>query len=169
MGTATALGGRSTSNGSTPNGLTPDGLTEALTREDMDLLIAAHLEAESRGDTAGSVAVYTDDVEHDVVGSPAGPVHGKAAAQAVYDHLVANIHTETMAPVRSYYGDDFCVIEHTWTGTVPGEFLGVPGKGRRVSFRMLHVWEFKDRLISRENVWLDGGTALQQLTAPEPH
>jgi steroid delta-isomerase-like uncharacterized protein len=151
MGTATACDERS----------------EMLTREEMDLLIEAHLEAEGRGDTAGSVAVYVDDVEHDVVGSPIGPVHGKAAAQAVYDQLVANIHTETMVPVHSYYGDDFCVIEHTWTGTVPGELLGVPGNGRRISFRMLHVWEFKDHLISRENVWLDGGAVVQQLTAPD--
>jgi steroid delta-isomerase-like uncharacterized protein len=132
----------------------------------MDRLIEAHLAAEQSADTAGSVAVYTDDVEHDVVGFPTGPVHGKAAAQAFYDHLVQNIRTDTMVPVRSHYGDDFCVVEHIWTGTVPGEFAGVPGNGRRVSFRMLHVWEFRDGLISRENVWLDGGAIVQQLTAP---
>lgn len=39
------------------------------------------------------------------------------------------------------------------------EFLGVPGNGRRI--------EFRDGLISRENVWLDGGNIVQQLTAPE--
>src|SRR5687767_13079279 len=47
---------------------------------DMDRLIERHITAEMAGDTAGAVAVYTDDVEHDVVGSPTGPVHGKAAA-----------------------------------------------------------------------------------------
>ena len=31
--------------------------------------------------------------------------------------------------------------------------------------RMLHVFEFRDGLISRENVWLDGGTIMAQLTA----
>ncbi len=29
-------------------------------------------------------------------------------------------------------------------------------------------WEFKDGMISRENVWLDGGAVVQQLTAPVP-
>jgi steroid delta-isomerase-like uncharacterized protein len=135
-----------------------------MTREEMDRLIEAHLKAEAAGDTAGCVAVYTDDVEHDVVGAPHGPVHGKQAAQGFYDYLVRNIRTEEMVPVRSYYGDDFCVIEHEWTGTVPGDFLGVEGHGRRVSFRMIHVWEFRDGLISRENVWLDGNAAVQQLT-----
>lgn len=55
----------------------------------------------------------------------------------------------------------------TWTETVPGEFLGIPGNGRRITFRLLHVWEFRHGLISRENVWLDGGSVLAQLTAPE--
>jgi hypothetical protein len=66
---------------------------------------------------------------------------------------------------RAYYGEDFSVIEHATTGTVPGEFLGVPGNGRRISFRMVHIWEFRDGLISRENVWLDGGSIIAQLTA----
>jgi predicted ester cyclase len=42
----------------------------------------------------------------------------------------------------------------------------VPGNGRQVTFRMLHVWEFRDGLISRENVWFDGGALVAQLTAP---
>jgi hypothetical protein len=29
----------------------------------------------------------------------------------------------------------------------------------------LHVWEFRDGRISRENVWIDGGSAMAQLTA----
>jgi steroid delta-isomerase-like uncharacterized protein len=136
----------------------------SMQRSEMDRLIEAHLQAEVAGDTAGCVAMYTTNVEHDVVGAPQGPNRGKSAAQGFYDYLVNNIRTEEMVPSRSYYGDDFCVIEHQWTGTVPGQFLGVEGNGRRVSFRMLHVWEFQDGLISRENVWLDSGAIVQQLT-----
>ena len=135
--------------------------------EEMNRLIDAHITAEAAGDTAATVAVYTDDVEHDVVGFPTGPVHGKVAAEDFYKYLTTNIETETMVPVHTYYGDDFCVIEHTWNGTVPGDFLGVPGNGRHISFRMIHVWEFRDGLISRENVWLDGSSIIAQLTAPD--
>jgi hypothetical protein len=72
-----------------------------------------------------------------------------------------------MTPTHRYYGEDFCVMEHQATVAVPGEFLGVPGKGRRVNFRMVHIWEFRDGLISRENIWLDGASIIAQLTAPE--
>jgi len=87
---------------------------------DMDRLIEIHLAAEKAADTAGAVSVYTDDVEHDVVGAPGGAVHGKGAAQGFYDHLTKEIHTEEMKPTHSYYGEDFCVVEHMWTGTCPG-------------------------------------------------
>jgi len=132
---------------------------------EMDRLIEIHLAAEKAADTAGAVSVYTDDVEHDVVGAPGGAVHGKGAAQGFYDHLTKEIHTEEMKPTHSYYGEDFCVVEHMWTGTVPGTFFGIPGHGRRISHRLLHVWEFRDGRISRENVWIDSGSVIAQLTA----
>jgi steroid delta-isomerase-like uncharacterized protein len=131
----------------------------------MDRLIEIHLAAEKAGDTAGAVSVYTDDVEHDVVGNPGGPVHGKGGAKGFYDYLTREVHTEEMQAVRSYYGRDFCVVEHMCTSTVPGSFFGVPGHGRRVSFRLLHIWEFRDGRMSRENVWIDGGSVIAQLQA----
>jgi steroid delta-isomerase-like uncharacterized protein len=136
-------------------------------REEMDRLIEEHLAAERAGNPSGSVAMYTNDVIHDVVGSPTGPVQGPEAAEAFYEMLTQNINTERMDVNRAWYGDDFCVVEHQWHGTIPGEFLGVPGHGRRISFRMLHVWEFKDGRMSRENVWLDGDAIVAQLTAPQ--
>ncbi len=131
---------------------------------EMDRLIARHLEAEAAGDAEAAVAMYTDDVVHDVVGWPAGPMHGKDGAKTFYDQLVRDIKTEEMEPVHRYYGPDFAVIEHIWSGTVPGRFLGVPGNGKRIAFRLLHVWEFREGRISRENVWLDGGAIVAQLT-----
>lgn len=32
---------------------------------------------------------------------------------------------------------------------------------------MLHVWDFKDDAISREQVWLDGGAIAAQLMTPQ--
>jgi steroid delta-isomerase-like uncharacterized protein len=134
-------------------------------REDMDRLIEEHLTAEKAGDPDGSVAMYTPDVIHDVVGSSAGPLHGPDAARGFYEMLTSNIATEQMDVTRAWCGDDFCTVEHQWHGTVPGEFLGIPGRGRRISFRMLHVFEFRQGRISRENVWLDANAILAQLTA----
>jgi ketosteroid isomerase-like protein len=128
--------------------------------EEMERLIEAHIAAEKAADTSGAVSMYTEDVEHDVVGTPHGPLHGKEAAQGFYDHLTSNIQTEEMVPTHTYYGEDFCVTEHLWSGRVPGN-------GKRISFRLLHVWEFRDGLISRENAWLDGGSIVAQLTSDE--
>jgi steroid delta-isomerase-like uncharacterized protein len=132
--------------------------------QEMDHLIKQHLKAEFAGDPEGCVAMYTDYVVHDVVGWPQGPMKGKEAAKTFYQQLIKEIHSEAMQPVHTYYGSDFAVIEHLWSGTVPGSFLGVPGRGKRISFRLLHVWEFRDGRISRENVWLDGGSIVAQLT-----
>lgn len=43
--------------------------------------------------------------------------------------------------------------------------LAPPVTGRRVTFRILHVFAFRDGLISREQVWIDSGAIVAQLTA----
>lgn len=138
-----------------------------MNKQRMKELIEQHITAEMAGDTAAAVSVYTDDVEHDVIGSPTGPLHGPAAAQEFYEHLTTDLNTERMTPTREQYGEDFCVVEHQATGVVNGAFMGLPGNGRRVTFRMLHVWDFKNDAISREQVWLDGGSIAAQLTSPQ--
>ncbi len=132
-------------------------------REDMDRLVHEHLTAEAAGDVDGCVAMYTEDVVHDVVGSPTGPLSGPAAAKGFYEFLTANVKGDIDKVNHAWYGEDFCVIEHQYRGSVPGEFLGVLGHGKPVEFRMLHVWEFEDGKISRENVWLDSGAIIAQL------
>ncbi len=39
-----------------------------------------------------------------------------------------------------------------------------PGHGRPISFRILHVFQFREGLISRENVWLDTAAVVSQLS-----
>jgi hypothetical protein len=134
-------------------------------RPEMDRLIEQHVAAEMAADSAAAVAVYTDDVEHDVVGWPTGPVSGPAAAKNFYEQLIAAFVNEEMTPVHTLYGDDHCVIEHRTRGRFPHGFLGAPASDRPVVFRMLHVFEFRGNAISRENVWLDTGAIMAQLTA----
>ena len=130
----------------------------------MTALIDEHLEREIAGDAAGAVAVYTADVEHDVVGSPMGVLHGPDAAQELYEHLISDLKVTTMSKVREGFGADFAVIEHVVDATVPGTFLGFEGNGRPVHFRMLHVFNFRDDMICRENVWLDSASIADQLS-----
>jgi steroid delta-isomerase-like uncharacterized protein len=126
--------------------------------------VERHIKAEGEGDVEGAIAVYTDDVEHDVVGWPTGVLHGKDEARGFYDHLTANFRTTEDTVVRSFSTQDALVLEQVMTGIVTGEMLGFPGHGRTITFRILHVFEFRDELISRENVWLDGASIQQQLS-----
>ena len=71
---------------------------------------------------------------------------------------------DELVRTRTLYGDDFCVIEHDATCRVVGQFAGIDGPGRQVRFRMLHIFEFRDGQISRENVWKDGTAIIAQLT-----
>jgi steroid delta-isomerase-like uncharacterized protein len=130
----------------------------------MVALVEQHLKAEGAGDVEGAVAVYTDDIEHDVVGFPTGALHGKDAARGFYEELTASFRTEEELPSHRFFSDDAMILDQLMTGTVIGTFLGMPGNNRRITFRILHVFEFKDGLISRENVWLDGAAIQQQLS-----
>lgn len=130
-------------------------------REHMEKLIEAHLLAEWKRDVPGCVAVCTDDVELDVVGLPLGAARGKQEVIVFYENVARDIRTEHMIPVRCYYGDDFCITEHEWAGTLSRSLLG---SGLRLSLRVLRVWEFRDGLISRANAWFDTGSLVHQLT-----
>ena len=55
------------------------------------------------------------------------------------------------------------IDETLWTGHVVGRVLGAPGGEGRVSFRILHILEFRDGKISRENVWIDIPAIMRQL------
>jgi steroid delta-isomerase-like uncharacterized protein len=133
-------------------------------RSQMQGLVGRHMAAENHGDIDGAVAVYTDDVEHDVVGFPGGASRGKDAARDFYAYLTANFRSESWDVLRQYFADDAMVMEQLMTGTVIGSMLGLPGNGRRISFRMMHVFEFRDGLISRENIWLDMAAVTDQLS-----
>jgi steroid delta-isomerase-like uncharacterized protein len=130
----------------------------------MQELVSRHLRAEGMGDVDGALAVYTDDIEHDVVGFPGSPHHGKDGARKFYEELTANFRTEGEEVLHRYRTDDSMILEQIMTGAVIGSLLGLPGHGRRISFRILHVFEFRDGLISRENVWLDSAAIVSQLS-----
>ena len=52
-----------------------------------------------------------------------------------------------------------------WEGIAVGNPLGIPGGGKPLKFRILHVFEFDTAgQITRENVWLDYPAMMQQLS-----
>lgn len=138
----------------------------AMTPDQMDRVIADHFAAEGAHDIEGLLATLTDDAEHDVVGLATEPRRGKESIRDYYEQQVFKVlRAEEVRPLRRYYGEDFMVDEVLYTGDADGKLFGADGHHGQVSFRLLHVIEFRDGRIARENVWLDSQTARQQLVA----
>jgi predicted ester cyclase len=136
----------------------------ALTRTEMDRKIDAHFRFEATDDVEGVLATLSPDVEHDIVGAPSGPTHGRDGARPFYEALFGDLSDGRVDCLRRLYGADFLVDESIWRGKAPGRPFGLEGRGRPLEFRLLHVVEFSDAGdIRRENVWLDLAAIVQQL------
>lgn len=135
-----------------------------MTPNEMDQLLDEHFGYEARDDIDGVLATMSPDVEHDVVGWPTGPVRGKEAARPFYQALFADLSDGEARSLRRLYGQGFMVDDSVWRGTAVGRPFGLEGRGRPLEFRLLHVVEFgDDRKITRENVWVDLASIIQQL------
>jgi hypothetical protein len=136
----------------------------ALTREQMDRNLDEHFGYELADDVEGVLATLAPNVEHDIVGSPTGPVRGPEAARSFYEALFADLADGSVRSTRRLYGDNFMVDDSVWSGRAPGQPFGIEGKGRPLEFRLLHVVEFTDAgAIARENVWIDLAAIQHQL------
>ena len=135
-----------------------------LTPQEMDRQLEEHFAFEAQDDVEGVVATLAAGVEHDIVGWPAGPSHGRDQARAFYEATFADLANGKVRSLRRLYGDNFMVDDSIWTGVAKGMPFGIEGRGRPLEFRLLHVLEFNDEgEISRENVWLDLASIQQQL------
>jgi ketosteroid isomerase-like protein len=131
-------------------------MSTTLHQADMDRLVNEHFGYEATDDVDGVLATLTDDATHLVVGSPWGELQGKDAIRPMYERIFADLKGEGVEPVRRWYGDGFLVDETLWTGRVEdGYVFGLEGLSGSVTFRLLHVFELRDGLISREEVWAD--------------
>jgi uncharacterized protein len=135
-----------------------------MTRNEMDRRLDEHFGYEARDDVAGVLATLAPDVEHDIVGWPAGPAHGREAARPFYENLFTDLSDGSVKSLRRLYGENFLVDESLWRGKAPGRPFGIEGRGRPLEFRLLHIIEFDaGGAIKRENVWVDLAAIMQQL------
>lgn len=138
----------------------------SLSRAEVDQLVNTHFMFEATDDVEGVLASLAPGAEHHVVPSPFGIVNETGRIREFYATMFADLKGESVTPVRRLYGDGFAVDEAIWNGQIEdGRLFGCPGKKGPVSFRLLHVFEFSDEKISRENVWCDLSAIQQQLGA----
>jgi uncharacterized protein len=134
-----------------------------LSREHMDRLIDGHFEAEAAGDIDAIVDGFVPGAQHDVVGRPGGPIYGDRQIADFYRDLLADLSNLRFQKVRRRYGENHAIDESILNATAAGSPFGIPGHGREVRVRILHVFDFSDGLILRENAWLDLAALQEQL------
>jgi ketosteroid isomerase-like protein len=136
----------------------------ALPRSQIDRIIDAHFRFEATDDVEGVLDSLADGAAHQVLPSPLGELRDRAAIQTFYEMLFEDLKGEKVTPVRRLYGDDFVVDEAIWQGHVAdGRPFLCAGKSGPVRFRILHVFEFRDGKIAREQVWCDLAEIQRQL------
>lgn len=135
-----------------------------LSPHDMDRKMDEHFAFEARDDVEGVLATLAPDAEHDIVGWPHGPTHGREAARQFYETMFVDLSESSVQCLKRLYGANFMVDESMWRGKAPGKPFGLDGNNRPLEFRLLHVVEFADNGdIVRENVWVDLAAILRQL------
>jgi uncharacterized protein len=142
---------------------TPHTTAMTTTRAQMDALVDGHYRAEEAGDLDAIVEGFLPDAEHDVAGRPGGPLHGTDQIAAFYRALFADLRIDRFEPVRRWYGEDHVADESLLHATAVGHPFGFDGRGRPVSARFLHIFDFRDGRISRESAWIDVGAIQEQL------
>ncbi len=140
-----------------------------MTREQMDRVIDQHFAFEATDDVDGVLGSLAEGAEHEIVPSPMGKLTDRAGIRRFYGMLFRDLKGEGVAPLRRLYGDDFVVDEAVWHGHIAdGRQFHLDGRSGRASFRLLHIFEFRDGKIAREDVWCDLAAIQRQLgCAPE--
>jgi len=137
-----------------------------MSREAMDAAIAEHFLFEATDDLDGVMGSLADEIEHEIVPSPVGVLHDPAKVRDYYAALFQSVKGDGVTPMRRYYGEDFVVDETMWHGSMSdGAPFLCPGKSGKVDFRLLHIFEFKDGRIAREQAWCDLAAIQRQLGA----
>lgn len=136
----------------------------SMTKAQMDKKMDEHFGYEANDDVEGVLATLAGDATHDIVGWPNGPTHGREAARPFYETMFADLSDGKVMSRKRLYGEGFLVDESVWQGKAPGRPFGVEGRGRPLTFRLLHVVEFAEGAqIQREQVWVDLAAIIQQL------
>lgn len=135
----------------------------ATERAKLDLLVDTQLHALRDGDVETLLGTMTEDVEYDLVGTTPNSVHGKDAVRTHHLQELANIMHERDVPLRRLYGDGFVIDEMIWEGRITGKVGSLVGHGRRVTQRILRIFELRDGHVARQTIYSDFAAITRQL------
>jgi steroid delta-isomerase-like uncharacterized protein len=128
---------------------------------DIQGLLDARTDAWTRRDPAALAAGYTDDA---VVSSPMFPrAEGRKAIELSYVSLFRVFPDWEIAFEPACVSGNRAILLCKVRATHRGEFMGIPGSGRRVEFDCVLIFDMRDGLIERERRIYDFTGMLIQL------
>ena len=136
---------------------------DAARRSKLDLLVDTYLHALRAADVETALSTLADDVELDLVGDTPNLIRGKDAVRAHHLSEFANTIHERNVPLRRLYGSGFVVDELIWEGRIPGRVGALIGNGRRVSQRVLRIFEVREGWVTRQSIYTDFAAITRQL------
>jgi predicted ester cyclase len=134
-----------------------------MTSVEMDRVIEAHFDAERRDDVAAILDTVSEEISHETFGSGLPALHGKDAVRDFYESLSRELSIDGYTTVRRLYGASHVWEEGVVDATAKGRPFGLDGGGRRISYRLLHLFEFREGLIAREFGIPDVASIIDQL------
>jgi hypothetical protein len=114
----------------------------------MQRVIDAHFAAEASGDVEAILDTFTEDIDHEAFGAGIGSLKGKDAARAFYTRLSEDLSVDTYTSTRRFLGSDHAWEEGVVQATATGSPFGMTGGGRTINYRLNHLFEFRNGLIS---------------------
>ncbi len=127
----------------------------------MDELVDRHFDREVAGDIDGVLATFVDDVSRRSSGDVIST--GKDAARRAYEALFTDMRLTSCTTTERWHADGALFDWSMFHAVAIGTPFGLRGDDRPFSFSMLHVFEFRDGLIAREDGWTDILTIQRQL------
>jgi len=132
-------------------------------RTALELLVDTHLHALRDGDLETIMGTVRDDVEYDLIGAVPNSLRGRDAVRAHHLQEFANTMHERDVPLRRLYGEGFVVDELIWEGRITGRVGSLVGNGRRVTQRILRIFEVHDGRVARQSIYFDFAAMTRQL------
>ena len=124
-------------------------------RELLDCVVDAWTRAEHDADTEEIRRLLADDVVLVVVGLAQADVLGRRAVGGWHREQSANALHERDVAVQRVYGWASVLDDVVRESRITGRLFGLPGCGRRVSYRLRRLFELRGGRVTRLTVWPD--------------
>ncbi|MBK6465039.1 MAG: ester cyclase [Myxococcales bacterium] len=124
--------------------------------------IAGYLEAMNSHDAAKLGALYTDDAEWKMAGTP--PTKGRATIEAEVAKFFAFAPDVKLAPNLILSKGDVTVLQYAITGTNKGDMGPIKPTNKPIGWQAMHIaWWTPEGKIREEHAYWDNGTMLSQM------